>query len=235
MVTTTIYKYIQSELIKAGHHEITSPNDGKWFDPPIDFDWFDHDKQFTTKILTFDDDVSLIVDGLFLDQKLKNPDHDRHFKKGFLNRFINRQINRQTIEAFQMEVLSTFLTNEKYINMVYEDLELFIQNTSLHEQKNKQKNNQSTDGISTSDNRSAYADLPQSATNLDVDNTKMDYPSDNTISRNRQINNQSTDGESEGETTSNSKSYQLDVLIKSNGLLENIYNIFDKKCFLQIW
>ena len=235
MVTATLFKVIQSELQKMGNTEIMTPNNEKYFDPPFDFDWIDDDKQFTTKILKYDDDVSIIVDNLFSGVTLENPEYDRHFKKGFIYRFVNRQINKQTIEAFKMDVLATFLANETYINTIYNDLDLFVSGTSKSKQENRQTNTQQTDGTSTTDNRQAYADLPQSATNLDVNNTKMEYPSDNTISRNRQQNNQNTDGQTEGETKSESQNYQLDMLIKSNGLLENVYNIFDKKCFLQIW
>ena len=227
MVTTTLYKYIQSELIKHGNSEIVKPDDDKYFDPPLDFVWFDKDVQFTTKILKYDEDVAEIVDDLFAGLSLQNEEHDHHFKKGFINRFIDRQINRQTIEAFQMQLVATFLSHEDYVNTVYEDMEKFITQTNTSKQKNKQL----TDGGSTTDNRSAFADLPQSSTNLDVDNTTMDHATDNTISRNKEKNNQEVDGETSGEN----KNYNFDELVKAGGILEQLYNEFDRKCFLQIW
>jgi len=227
MTTTTLFKVIQSELIKSGVNEIVKPDESKYFKPDLDFLWFNDDVQFTTKILKFDEDVSKIVDNLFSGLSLKNKEHDHHFKKSFINRFVNRQINRQTVEAFKMELVSTFLNHEEYLNSIYENMEKYITQTSVNNQKNKQL----TDDISTSDNRSAFADLPQSSTNLDVDNTVLNYASDNTISRNRQKNKQETDGEVTGEN----KKFQIDELVKAGSLLNNLFDEFDRKCFLQIW
>src|SRR5699024_4885812 len=145
-----------------------------------------------------------------------------HFKKTFLYRFINRQINRQTIESFKLEMLSTFLMNQDYINRVYSDLDEYITQKQTNESENEQTNKQVNDGSSTTDNRSAFADLPQSTANLDVNNTTMQYPSDNTISRSKQTNQQETDGSTTNESNSENRSYSLDELFKSNGVLENI-------------
>lgn len=227
MVTTTIYNIIQSELIKRGYNEIVDQDGNLVF--------FDDDRQFMTKILSFDHDVSEIVDDLFNGMRLEDNDHDHHFKKTFLYRFINRQINRQTIESFKLEMLSTFLMNKDYINRIYSDLDHYITQKQTNESENKQTNNQKVDGSTTSDNRSAFSALPQSTANLDINNTNMQYPSDNTISRNKQTNSNETDGETTGENTGESRSYQLDELFKTNGVLEQIYNIFDVKCFLQVW
>src|SRR5699024_6929185 len=208
---------------------------------------------------------------------------DLHFKRSFFYRFINRQINKQTIESFKFELLSTFLMNEEFINRVYSDMEDYLtqkqmgqqddkktnkqENTETNKQTNKETNkqnnretnNQNSDSINTTDDRSGYADLPQSSVNLDVDNSVMTSASNNTVSRNKQKNNNKsnteilgetegtsqgdtegtsqgiTEGETEGKTTNENRSYQLDELFKTNGLLEEIFNIFDKKCFLQIW
>ncbi|MDN6629987.1 MAG: hypothetical protein L0K90_01870, partial [Staphylococcus equorum] len=115
-ITTTLFKFIQSELIKAEHHEIVKKDTSKYFKPELDFLWFDDELQFTTKILKYDEDVQKIVNDLFSNIKLDNKEHDEHFKKSFILRFINRQINRQTIESFKMILVSTFLTNMDYIN-----------------------------------------------------------------------------------------------------------------------
>src|SRR5699024_10430227 len=227
MVTMTLYDYIQSELIKKGYNEFID-NDGNLV-------LFDDDHQFMTKILSFDEDVSEIVDEIFNAVNLDDSDHDHHFKKTFLYRFINRQINRQTIESFKLELLSTFLMNEDYINRIYSDMDQYLTQKQTNESENEQTNKQVNDGSTTTDNRSAFADLPQSSTNLDVNNTTMQYPSDNTISRNKQTNSNETDGESMGENNSENKSYQLDELFKTSGVLEKIFNIFDVKCFLQVW
>ena len=227
MRTTTLFNFIQSELIKKGYNEFVDKDGNLVF--------FDTDHQFMTKIFSYDEDVSDIVSDLFNGINLEDPVHDKHFKKSFLYRFINRQINRQTIEAFKLELLSVFMSNKTYINMVYEDLEDYILQKNISNSENEQNNNQVNSGSTTSDNRSAFADLPQSSTNLDVNNTVMQYPSDNTISRNKQTNQQETDGSTTNESNSENRSYSLDELFKSNGVLENILNIFDVKCFLQVW
>ena len=227
MRTTTLFNFIQSELIKKGYNEFVDEDNNLVF--------FDTDHQFMTKIFSYDEDVSDIVSDLFNGINLEDPVHDKHFKKSFLYRFINRQINRQTIESFKLELLSVFMSNKTYINMVYEDLEDHILQKNISHSDNEQNNNQVNSGSTTSDNRSAFADLPQSTANLDVNNTTMQYPSDNTISRNKQTNQQETDGSTTNESNSENKSYSLDELFKSNGVLENILNIFDVKCFLQVW
>lgn len=235
LITTTLFKYVQSELIKKDIDEFTEPDDKGYFDPPLDFIWYDQEKQYTTKILKYDKDVSEIVDSLFTGISLSNPDHDKHFKKNFLLRFINRQINRQTIEAFQFELLSTFMSYQDYIERVYNDLEDYLTQVNKSENRTNQENTQNNEGTTTTDNRQAYADLPQSSTNLDVNNSVMTNATDNTISKNKQTNNQQTIGNTSNEGSGNSKAYSLDELFKTNGLMEEIYNTFDKKCFIQVW
>ena len=219
MVTITLYDYIQSELQEQGFDEFVN-DDG-------DLVFFDEDHQFMTKILEYDEDVQHIIDRLFNGVSLEKREHDEHFKKAFLYRFINREINRQTIESFKLELMSTFLANEKFINRLYKDGEKYI--TQANE--STQENNQTTMGENITDNRQAFSELPQSNVNIDVDDTEMTSANDNTISRNKQANNQ----ENHGETSNQSNTYQLDELFKTNGLLEEILNTFDKKCFLQIW
>lgn len=226
-MTTTLFNIIRSELIKKGLNEFV--------DDEGNLVLFNEEHQFMTKIFSYDEDISEIVDNLFYGLSLKDPDHDLHFKKTFIYRFINRRINRQTIEAFKLELLSVFMSHQDYINRVYQDMDKYVTQTAISESENKQTNNQLIDGTTTSDNRSAFADLPQTAVNLDVDNTVMQYPSDNTISRNKQTNRQETDGETLGEHVSENKVYHLDELFKTNGILEEIFNKFDHKCFMQVW
>ena len=219
MVTLTLYDYIQSELQEQGFDEYVN-DDGELV-------FFDEDHQFMTKILDYDDDVQFIVDRLFNGVSLENREHDEHFKQAFLYRFINREINRQTIESFKLELMATFLSNKKFINRLYIDGEKYITQANESTQENTQTNT----GENITDNRQAYSELPQSNVNIDVNDTEMTSANDNTISRNKQSNNQ----ENHGETSNQSNSYQLDELFKTNGLLEEILNTFDKKCFLQIW
>src|SRR5699024_5562811 len=110
-------------------------------------------------------------------------------------------------EAFKMELLSTFISNETFINTLYEDLEKYIEQTNTTNGETNQINKQLNDGSTTTDNRQAFADLPQSSTNLDVDNTVMDHATDNKISRNKQKNKQESEGETRGKTESEKKKY----------------------------
>lgn len=226
-MTTTLFNIIRSELQKKGYNEFV--------DKEGNLVLFEKDHQFMTKILKYEPEVQQIVDELFAGASLENTEHDTHFKKGFIYRFINRRINRQTVEAFQMELLSTFLSYEEGIQQMYEQAERYLTGSSTSESNNKQINKQKNDSTNTSDNRSAYADLPQNNVQIDVDNTVMSSASDNTISRNKQRNTQETDGETSGETFAESKTYNIDELLKGSGMLEHFYNIFDVKCFLQVW
>lgn len=227
MITTTLYNVIRSELIKEGFNEFVD-DDGKLV-------IFEEESQFITKILKYDDDVQKIVNKLFTDQSLNDLEKDEHFKKTFLVRFLNRQINFQTIESFKVSLLSTFLINERFINSVYNDLDNYINQSQINENTNKQTNEQKTDGSTTADNRQAYAQLPQNNVQLDVNSTIMESANDNTISRNKQVNQQENTGETTGESRTENKSYQLNELLKSSQIMENIFNEFDRKCFLQVW
>lgn len=259
LVTVTLYKIIQSELIKKGLNEIVDSNGNLVF--------FNEEAQFITKIFSYDQDISDIVDRLFTGVSLDFSENDVHFKKTFLYRFVNRQINRQTIEAFRLELLATFLMNKDYINKIYSELDKYLTQTKTDTQNNKQTNNetnsqtnrqtnletneQTNDGTTTSDNRDAETTLPQNNVQIDVDSTILTSANRNSISRNKQANVQTTvaensgesdslssgmsDSESIGESFSENKEYRLDELFKSNGLQERLYNIFDQKCFMQIW
>ena len=227
MITTTLYNVIRSELIKDGFNEFVNDQG--------ELVIFNEEDQFLTKILKYDDDVQKIVDKLFTGVSLTHRENDEHFKKTFVMRFLNRQINFQTIDMFRVQLLNTFLTNEVYINTVYKDLEKYINQTQEHNSTSKQENDQLNDGTTTSDNRQAYADLPQNNVQLDVNDTVMTSASDNTISRNKQTNTQETSGITENESESMSRSYHLNELFKSNGIMEQVFNLFDVKCFLQVW
>ena len=226
-MTTRIFNIVQSELIEKGLNEFV--------DKEGNLVYFEHDYQFMTKILKYDEDVAEIVNELFSGQSLNDHVFDEHFKKAFLYRFINRRINRQTIEAFRLELLSTFLTNEDYINRLYEDLDKYLTQTNTSDTHNNQTNTQTNTGSNTSDNRTAYAELPQNNVQIDVDSTVMESATDNTITRNKQTNTLETKNEAADDSNSESKAYQLSELFKTNGLLEEVLNVFDVKCFMQTW
>lgn len=219
MKTTTLFKIIQSELLKKGLNEFVDEDGNLIF--------FESEYQFTSKILSYDEDIKNIMNDLFSNHQLDEQVFDDQFKKMFLYRFINRQINRQTVESFKMQLLYTFLNHQDFLNRLAKDLDQYLTNATEQEQINQQL----TDGTTTNDNRQAFASLPQTNVNIDVNDTNMKSADDNTISRNKQKNNQQTDGTTKG----TSKAFQLDQLLKSNGLLDTIFDDFDRKCFLQFW
>lgn len=227
MITTTLYNVIRSELIKEGFNEFV--------DEYGNLTIFNEESQFITKILNYDSDVQTIVEKLFTGASLTIRENDEHFKKTFLMRFLNRQINFQTVESFRVALLSTFLMNQHYMNTVYADLDTYINQSQINTNTNKQTNEQLTNGSTTADNRQAYAQLPQNNVQLDVNSTIMESANNNTISRNKQVNQQKNTGETTGESRSENKSYQLNELLKASTIMENIFNEFDRKCFLQVW
>ena len=257
LTTTTLYNIVRSEMFKKGHKEI--------FNDKGDLIFFDSDDQIMGKVMSYDNDVSDVIDDLFIGYGLKNQAYDHHFKKTFMYRFINREINRQTVESFKMALMSTFLQQQDYINRVYTDMEKYILGYSETNQDNNEDSNDlktstsksnssnisesASTGNTTTDNRQARSDLPQSNINLDVNNTIMRSANENDISRNKQNNTQNdkdeqtsinenenkdqSESHSSGESNSISKTYQLDQLFKTNNVLERIMNEFDKKCFMQ--
>lgn len=213
--------------MKKGLNEVVD-DDGKLI-------YFDNDKQFTRKILMYDDDVANIIDELFTGVSLDKRENDLHFKKAFVYRFLNRRINRQTKEAFEFQLLSTFLSQKNYINTVFNDLEKYINQQSDSEQKNKQDNTQTNKSVSNNDSRSAYANLPQSNVNLNVDDTNMETADDNTVSRSKQASENTTTNNTSGDNSSLSMQYSLDELVKSSSLITGILDQFDVNCFMQIF
>lgn len=215
-VTANLHEILESELRKKDFNEFHS---GDTFELD-NITFFDNEKSLMKKMLMYDDDIHTIVtDKFFIGNALKNPEHDKHFKKAFIHHFLTREINRQTVEAFSLQVSYTFMINEDYINRIYTDLEKYL--------ASRQINKQSNSGSTLSDNRSAYSMLPQDNVHLDVNSTVMETANDNTISRNKQANEQNTNGET--------FQYRLDELFKTNGLLEQVFIQFDEKCFLQVW
>src|SRR5690606_11815935 len=148
-MTVQLYDYIRSELIKRGFNEFVDKDGNLIF--------FDTEHQFLTKILSFDEEISTIVDKLFTSEKLEDADYDQHFKRTFLMRFLHRPISRQSIEAFRVQLLYTFLANRRYIESIYQDLDKYIHGTSESKQVNSQKNQQKNDSTALTDNRQAYA------------------------------------------------------------------------------
>ena len=210
--TATIYDLLESEIMKTGMNEYVDEN-GKLI-------FFDSEYSIMSKILAYEDDIyQLMTKKFFIGQGLEDEEKDKKFKKAFLHRFLHREINRQTIEAFATQVVYTFMANEDFINRIYSDLDQYL--------LGKTTSNQDSTNTSTTDNRSAFSQLPQNNVHLDVDSTVMTTANDNTISRNKQATTQNQQNEN--------SQYKLDELYKINGLIDMILDKFDIKCFLQTW
>ena len=225
--TVTLHDYVKSELLKAGHNEFMDEN-GKLI-------FFDSSKQIMGKLIQYDSDVQAVMDDLFTLSVLDDPVHDQHFKRVFLTRFMHRQIKRQTIEAFQALLVSTVLTHQPYIKSLYADLDKYVTQKQQSDNTTRQQNTQASDGQTATDNRQAFSDLPGNTVNLDVTDTVMASANDNTISRNSQTNKQESKGQTDTDSHSESTQYNLDTLMKSNGLLDRLLIQFDLACFKQSW
>lgn len=210
---TTPYSIIKSELLNSGHSEFVNKEKNQLV-------FFDDDFQIIKKIMRYDDDVKKIVnEKIFQNLTLETTESDNHFKQTFINRFLNRQFNRQTLEMFSAQIVYTFLANENYINYLYDDIDDYL--------KNKQITDSSGDSEKQNDYRYLTSSLPQNEINLNVDDTELDYGDTNTIARTRDKNTEQSD--------SSNERFDLDTLIKFNGLFEQVFNKFDENCFLQTW
>lgn len=210
--TTTIHDIVRSELMKSGKSE--------FFDNEGNFVFYNDDFQFIKKMLRYDDDIhEIVTNTIYQGFTFDNSEVDRMIKKMFMARFLNREIGRQTLEAFSMELIYISLSSENYITNIFTRLEKFL--TSEIESSSK------TDGNDQSDTRTLFSSLPQNNVNLNVDDTILDYGDNNNIARSKNIRG--------GTSTNNQKSYNLENLLMTDGLIENYFLKIDKKCFLQTW
>lgn len=124
-----------------------------------------------------------------------------------------------------------------------------------------------TNGQTTTDDRSAESTLPQSEVNINVNNSELSYADTNNISKNKGTSSTDVDSSGQSETKNNgnrnsdfngqtdglsdnernaqsdntsntkslTKSYLLDNLKTIYDMKDQLYNTYDKKCFLHIW
>lgn len=247
MVTTTLFKVVQSELIKLGRNEF----EGKEKQTSVfdfgTFDYYKDDVQFTRKIFKYDGDIKKVVDNLFSYLSLDNEEHDSHFKKMFIFHFLNRQINKQTIEAFKYDLAYMFMSKKFYIESLYNDIEKYILNqtnsNATNESHSSTDNTDKSNDTSSTDNmdRSATSDLPNSTLSFNLDDDTFSNPSTADARKNRSVSKGEKKGESktlsntDGLNTDESINYNLDTLIKSSYVFNDLIREFDRKCFLQVW
>lgn len=211
MVNTTLFNILHSELINLGHNELFNSNQ---------ITAFDDEFTFMKKVLKYDKDIEKIVtERFFLGLSLDNNEHDRKFKRHFINRFLHYQPAHQTMEIFGSSVSYVFLNNIDFLNEYYENIDDYM--------RGKNSSNRLGDEKRLSDNRHARATLPQTEINIDVDNTVLDYADSNDINRARDI--------TERENNDTSFSMNIDNLEKARGLLRLVMEEFEATCFLKVW
>lgn len=212
MATASIMDIIQSELIKKGLDE--------FIDSDGNFVLYDNDFQFIKKAMKYDDDVAEIVTRIFFQGfTFENETTDKLIKKLFVNRFLNREIGKQTVDLFSSQVVFTTLVNEAYIVEVVENLSEYIQGKAITESTGMNQ--------SQNDTRTLLSSLPQNNVNLNVEDTVLNYGDTNNIARNKTSGNSDSSGKS--------LQFNLENLLKTNGLLENFFVKIDRNCFLQTW
>lgn len=211
-INTSLKDILQSELVNMGLNEFDFKDNQLQF--------FNDEYIFIKKIINYDDDVHNIVNNkIFYNLDLDDPEHDRKFKRHFINKFLENRPCYQTLEIFASKVINVFLNNIDFLNEYYTNIDNYI--------KGKNETGSTGNRQNISDNRMATATLPQNEINLNVDNTILDYADDNTISRNKETTIQ--------DDSSDSFSYDLETLKESQNLLESVFNQFEKECFLKTW
>ena len=212
-INTSLMDIIQSELINLGINEFFNDNDNQLV-------LFNEDHIFIKKVINYDEDVEFIVNNrFFYGLTLDDPDHDRKFKRQFISKFLDHRPKFQTVEAFASEVVFRFMNNMDFLNEYYNNITDYT--------RGKQDNTNLGNENRLTDNRHAQATLPQTEVNVNVDDTILDYADRNDITRIREM--------IERENTDDNYNYDLDTLIKSRNLLNEVFEDFERNCFLQIW
>lgn len=226
---------INSELQKQGNSEFVK--DGKLV-------FFDEDEQFIQKIMKYDEDVQKIVtDKFFKGFTFDNEQTDHDFKKTFVNHFLDREIMYQTVEKFASQVIRLTLQHEKYIVTAYEKYQELLTQESLHEDQrdteSNTENKSEQDSKNTTDNRNLRSTLPQDEVNMNVENTEMKYADENSIDKQKQTGNQNgkETGNETGNEQGNSKdnNYNVETLKSLQNIFKDIFEIYDRYCFLHVW
>jgi len=161
------------------------------------------------QIIAMEEPYNTIINQyIFNYNTLDNPISDARFKKIFMSRFLWRQMNAQTLELFNTRLSSLFVQYAEFLNLLYSNYEAIF-------------NGQSTNEMTTA-TREALSNLPQNEINVDVSDDVLTSASSNNVQN--QKNNSFS-----GKFLSPSELRQL------HKIEEEIYTIFDKKLFLQIW
>lgn len=218
---------ISSELQKQGKSEFVK--DGKLV-------FFDGDEQFIQKIMKYDEDVEKIVtDKFFKGFTFQNEQTDHDFKKTFVNQFLDREIMFQTVEKFGSQVIRLTLQHEKYIETAYEKYQELLTQESWHEDQQDTESNTSQDSTNTTDNRNLRSTLPQDEINMNIENTEMSYADENSIDKQQQKGNETGNQTENEKGNSKDNNYSVETLKSLQNIFKELFEIYDRYCFLHVW
>src|SRR5699024_1198948 len=201
-----------SELIKDGFDEMVDKEGNLVF--------YDDNFSFIQKVLRFEPEVEKVVTSrLFGGLTFESELVDKIIKRLFIVRFFDREIAQQTIEAFSLQVQRVSLTYETYINESILNISKYV--------LGQLETTSSGDSENENNRRSLNADLPQDNINMSLQNDVLNFATTNDISKDL------SKGKNNNETITNR--YDINNLLKSKNILNNIMDEYDKKCFLQRW
>lgn len=225
--TITLFDYLKSELKNSGINEVEG------FDELL---FVDSNNSHIYMIMKYTKEVQSIVNNrIFHGYKLPTEKSDLLFKQAFVNRFLHRQIKYQTIEVFSSQVLAYTINQTFYLDNAYSNLDKFFSNLSNSETDSVSQNLSESEQKALRDYRNLFSDLPQDNINLNVDNTVLDYGTNNTISRNKDTTNNNSQNDATANTTTTATNFNIDVFAKSFNILEEIFKEFQRKCFLNVY
>lgn len=218
-VFPTLLDGIRSELIKQGKNEFYV--DGKYVANNKDY-------RFIQKAMRYDEDVEQIVtDMFFAGYRFPSSEVDRFFKKAFVNRFLTRQIGRQTFESFASQVVFQSLICEQEVEAIFHNFSSVLAN------ENKTESTNTGENVSENINQGRDIDstLPQDQINLDLSDFHMDYADSNSISKSK------TDSRSNNnqKSTTSATNYNAETFKSLQGLWDNYFKEYDRRCFLHVW
>lgn len=210
LITTTLHRYIKSELLNSGENEFVNNHQ---------LTYFNNEFSFMHRIMEYDDKVdNILTENIFNNIRMEKKDNDYKFKKMFINKFLDRQFAYETVEKFSSMVTYCYLSNMDLISLTLDELENFATGGSITDVKR--------DNNSINNYRGAFIDTPGNEINLDLNNDTTTYATNNNITKNKII-----DDEKSKTIVQN---YDVNTLENTLHIMDKIFNMFDLKCFLQI-
>lgn len=290
--TTTLNEYINGELSRLGQDEFITDGNMVLFDEEFQFIQkilkYDDDVH---NIVT-----NKIFKGYTLPNNEVDKFFKKSFIARFLDREIGRQtidaFSSQVlyVTLSHQEYIQTVFGSEyqkyfeQHVDYNTDTVGNTIEQSTEHgETKQTQESNtkdthtdttnethsdeSTTNGQTTTDDRSAESTLPQSEVNINVNNDELSYADTNNISKNKGTSSTDVDSSGQSETNNNgnrnsdyngktdglsdsernaqsdntsntqslTKTYLLDNLKAIYDMKDQLYNTYDKKCFLHIW